>query len=76
MANKDYQTNVRVGDQEVSFPLKGVGSVHLAKHTLIYLVEKLKGLTTKKVSGEIVHWDRVPDGQCSSSEAEVLFSIK
>ena len=75
MANKDYQINITVGDSKVSFDLEKARSVQLTRHTLIYLVEKLKPMTDKEVHAEIVHWETVPDGDCVSKEAVVIFSI-
>lgn len=50
----EYSTKVKVGRKVASFPLDGAGSVHLAQHTLLKLIPKLKLQTGKKVKGQII----------------------
>jgi len=73
MAN--YTANIIVGERSVSLELNGAVSVHLAKHTLIYVVRRVALLTKDKVKAEIVRWDWVEDGDSVAREPEVIFSI-
>jgi hypothetical protein len=71
----DYTANIIIGERVVPFNLNGAVSVHLAKHTLIYVVRRVGLLTKEKVKAEIVRWDWVEDGDCVSKDPEVIFSI-
>lgn len=78
MANEDYSVCVIVGDSVRTVEVGGARSVHLARHSLMSVVEKLRRRPEnrgREVRGQIIRWAYEPDGDCVSKVPTVIFSV-